>query len=139
MKKIYPTDKPMFLVCEDVRPETGNKATFIGVYMGDILVTPYEKVEEKAAINLSSLTCIMSFKDGEGEFDGEMSLIQPDGVTSFTQKFDKIIKASNEPVNLALKMSPIGVVSGKYAVKVKLDDVEYIDTFTITIQNPISQ
>ena len=80
MTKQAPTNaNSLFLVCEGVRPEAGNKLTLVGFYAGDRIVVPIGT--ERVLLN--SLAFLLIFRDGQGTFKTGVSLRSPSGKELF--------------------------------------------------------
>lgn len=129
MQKKYPTDeKTSFILCEDIRQETGNKVSFLGVYGGRNII--FRGEGEK--VQLPSLAFVFSFLDGEGEFNITFSIINSKKDEIFSQPAGILKKKLGKIMNVYLKVSPFaGKVFGKFSARLKLDEKTYERTFEL--------
>jgi Family of unknown function (DUF6941) len=134
MPKRFPSDeRTYFLICEDVRIEEGGKFTIIGGAGGGEIHVP--EVPKVGAV-LSSLTFLLSFTDGEGDFVAEVELQGPMDKPFPKPRQVNVVKQPNGYMNVVHKVAPFPVVLGIYTVSVSLDGTPYSRQFQIKVGSP---
>lgn len=124
----YP-QKVIFLACDDIREESGAKASLMGVLGADILIPslPIEMPPGTTPV-LPSFAIFVSFVDGEGKFDVQLKLIDPDGKDIIRDDASKSTeKRPDGAMNFHLKFAPFPLKFGTYKFSVTLDKKETYD------------
>ncbi len=134
----YPSDdKIHFLVCEDARPEPGNKHTLLGVFGGNDITINDAPVENGA---LPSIAFFFKFNDGEGTFSMRANILTPDGKDLLSGKSGDTekpaIKNPGEALIVVLKVVPFPVQVGSYTVRISLDGHAYERNFGVRFAVP---
>ncbi len=130
-----PTDgSVLFLIAEQVRPETGGKLSIIGFYAGGDILVP----ENTTQTVLSSLAFIFIFKDGEGQFKTRLTIMSPSGKqladielreTTFVGKSHSIVT----------QLAPFVTTEyGRYEVLLKLNEHVYARSFSLNRSPTVS-
>jgi hypothetical protein len=79
------------------------------------------------------MSIFMAFKDGEGTFEGSMTVTYPDGHQG-DFNFGKVTKQQGIPLTLIVSMPAFTVTSlGRFSVEAKLDTNTYRESFTVGI------
>ena len=141
--KIYPTkENSIFILCEDVRQETNNKSSFLGVYLNNEIIllkrteTEREGESDEKQSVITSLSFFLCFRDGKGKFNAKFTLKSPTGDVITEEKPDKISeKSENGTMNFVFVFKPFIVKElGQYSIIVHLDDHEYKNIILIREQ-----
>jgi hypothetical protein len=128
-KQVPPPKLDLFLVAESIRQEPGGKLTFIGVFSFGQIVLP----KDTAIPAVITTSIFMAFKDGEGTFEGSMTVTYPDGQQGVFN-FGKVTKQQGTPLTLIVSMPAFTVTSlGRFSVEAKLDTNTYQGSFTVGI------
>lgn len=129
MTKQFPSDdKTIFLLCEDVREETGKKLTVLGLMLGGEIIVPKQDHQNAA---LSSLAFLFALTDGEGVFKSEFSIIGPDNQPLIMGNPLETEKLPDAAASLIFKLLPFKYKLGTYRVILKLDGSAYEREFKI--------
>lgn len=134
MARKYPTRKNVtFILAEDVRAEANKKLMLAGVY-NSAYIRVFTKPTDERPANLHIMFLFM-FRDGEGEFETRIAIIDPDGeklVASDLGRKSKLPKSS-----LAMAYGLIGPhykKLGTYKAIIQLDDRSYEFEFDIDLE-----
>lgn len=129
-----PTEKPSFILCEDVREEAGQKASFLGVFLGDIIVNPIPNQSKDTKVHLNSITCVFNFRDGQGDFTAKIGLTSPSQIELLANTEQQVItKLENQAMNIIFKLVPFPVEEGTYRAWVELNDKRFENSFRVTM------
>lgn len=135
MNKEFPTrEQTIFLVCEDIRQEVGDKISLQGVFGGrtiqlDDSAAPLTAGSESIIPSLSFYIC---FHDGEGEYVSEFQIINPDGKNLLeTHDTKRKMIIGNYGANYIFRITPFPIKIGKYEIVVLLDGQNYRETFNV--------
>lgn len=133
--KSLPSDKDVyFILCEDVRPESDGKITILGMIPGTkVGFLPNSGVAEGEAL-VGSLTLLMVFRDGIGQYEALMSLLSPAGVELLSPQSQTVDKPSPEgAMNIVVALRPLVAAAGTYTFSVSLDGHRYTRTFEVAM------
>lgn len=131
MKKVMPTDEQVvFLLCEHIRQEQGNKLTLIGLYSGGNIIFPHAD-----GMNLPSVSMLFIFSDGVGSFKGRFALIDPDGNAMLDHDWGEMSKTLEHKMNMIVQVSPFKAKIGEYIARADLDGYIYERRFTISVRD----
>lgn len=131
MSKSPPSqDKTIFLICDDVRPEPGNKASYLGVLGSDRAVLNVPPGDNAV---LPGLAFIFTFVDGEGTFKLKLGVIDPEGKNRMPEVGEgaDLSKVPNVISTMIFKIAPFQATEGEYKVFVELDATRYERHFSI--------
>jgi hypothetical protein len=128
MAKRLPNDaESVFLLCEDVRQELGNKQSFMGVFLNNDIVLP--KGTEQML--LPSLAVVYLARGGEGPTTASLDVIQPNGDLLFsTPKDNPVIQRGQSHIMVVKIMAPL-LRSGTYRVQAHFDESTFEHTFEV--------
>jgi hypothetical protein len=114
----------IFLLCDDVRPEIGNKLTLLGLYGTDILLS------SNAPLTLPSIVFAFLIRDGEGTFQGRLRVLRPNGEPFFeAPEPHSVTIIPGTSVTEVSKFVPFPVEIGTYTVEFFLDQHRYVRNF----------
>jgi len=125
-KKLPSELKTIFMVCEDIRAEGGNKFSLLGI-LGDRFNIP-----DQQDPTLPSMTFFFAFTDGVGQFNASQEVLDPNGkvILAPTDK-EPSTKPADGWMVFAFKIVPFKPIPGTYRVSVTLDDERYERMFTV--------
>lgn len=120
MPKKYPKDtSAFFLLFEDAREEVGNKISFMGIYPNNDILLPATATFPAV---LASLAFSLITRDGEGEFDVKVSLIDPKGVSVVDGARTKTTLQAGRTHLATTKLVAMPALEGVYIAKFFYDD-----------------
>ena len=135
MSKKYPTARNIkFVLCEEVREESHQKLSLLGVFPADsiTILGPKPAALGNGVAVLASLAIVVTFKDVEGEFEARLRIAAPDGKVAFDDAIGKVNLAKRGTATLAWKAQGFAVATfGRYLAEVLLDDRSYPFEFEI--------
>jgi hypothetical protein len=126
-----------FLLAEDVRQETLNKSSLLGLMAGERFAVwaPPDGAPPGVAIALPSLAFFFVITGGDGTFPGRLKIVAPDKKTVLvdTPAEKPFELAPGKACVFALKARPfIGPAFGTYSVQLKVDRATF--TFPMIIE-----
>lgn len=130
MTKRLPSDKKtLFLMCEGIREEPGNKLTLLGVYTAQKLLVP----TTTETVLLPSLAFLFVFRDGFGTFQVRVSLRTPSGVALIDeQPMKDAVKLEAQALSLIVQVVPFQTNEfGDFEVIVTLNSRSYERSFAV--------
>jgi hypothetical protein len=143
MNKQFPTkERAVFIVCEDIRQELGNKFSLQGVFSTRKIILENEFIqakdeEKQQRAVLPSLAFHITFLDGEGEFESEAKILDPNGENLLKDSAtNKNIKIDSNGAIMVYKFNPFPVKPGTYLIVISLDGQEYSETFEVLLRKP---
>ena len=129
----YPSDRDVVMVlCDDIRPEVGQKMGLLGVYIGDDIVFPPEAKE----LMLPTFCMMTWIRSGEGTCKFRFRVIRPNGESQTDVKDDIKLEKDAATVHV-LKFVNAAFAEGKYEVEIYFDDTVYRRSFRVK-KAPIS-
>jgi hypothetical protein len=121
MNKQLPTkEQVIFVPCDDVRQEIGNKSSFMGVYTGFDIAFPKEAPQEITFL----IALVFWLIGGEGHFRYSIKVYDPNEAEVVNTPTETLDKKANEAALLAIKL-PIKVSVGKYRIVLDLDGRQF--------------
>lgn len=130
----YPTRKNTnFILAEEVRPEASKKLILLGVYSGGF-IRVYKKPTDREPANLR-LSFLFMFRDGEGEFNTKVQIMDPDGEELGTWDTGRVKKMPKSSLTVGFGLiGPNFKKLGTYKVIANLNDREYVFEFDIDFE-----
>lgn len=133
MPKNFPTDsKTDFIICENIRQESGGKLALMGYTANSILQLLHPEFPSAVTMAFAFV-----FRDGEGEFSGELEIRDPKGESLGTAELEKVTKSPTLPhvAYTNVPMLPIAM-EGYFTVILTLDKKQqYKRGFTIKLRD----
>ena len=134
MSKKYPPQKALnFVVCEDLRSETGGKYSIMGIYPGGQIVLHTDASKKPGKIKgRMRILFVSMIHGGEGKFPCEWEIISPDKSVVRSGKFENIELGPNRGSILGAGLQNFEIPEyGKYTFVLKLGEKSYERYFTI--------
>ena len=120
MKKLPTKNNSTLILCEDVRQEVGNKASFMGVFFDKII---FNKDADKF-ITPFSVSYIA--RDGEGEFHIKLQFVNPANEITINDDLGLRVKHKENPLLMTFKFPNLVFQQlGIYTMRILLDDEIY--------------
>ena len=122
-----------FVVCEELRQETGGKVSLLGVYGGEeilVIAPPGE------APILSGIGFYYCFGGGEGTFAARFELTDPHGTQVISNPVGQLVKRPDGALNVMVQLRPFPTAYGVYRARLYLDDRAYERTLRVTRRDP---
>jgi hypothetical protein len=128
MTKTLPNDgSAFFLLFEDIRQETGNKISFMGVFPNSDIILP----KDADKLGLASLAFALIARDGEGTFKTRMVLVTPAGEKILDSPVNEVTLDKARTHYAMAKLVALEVMVGTYTVKFFYDDKVIERTFEV--------
>src|SRR6266567_67544 len=122
MNKQLPTrEQVIFVPCDDVRQEIGNKFSFMGVYTGFDILFPKEVPQEI----IFPIALVFWLTAGEGRFRYSIKVYDPNGAEVVNNPTETLDKKTNEAAMLAVKIAIKMISLGKYRIVLDLDGTQF--------------
>jgi hypothetical protein len=128
MAKILPeSNSSLFLLCEDMRQEIGNKLSFMGVFTNNDIVIPAGTLQ----IVLPSLVCVLLARWGNGPITTRMIAAHQDGSVLFETPLENAVLETGKSHLMVMKLMVPTLKFGVYTAKYLFDDLVIERTFEI--------
>lgn len=132
---------PLFIVCEDVRPEVGNKATLRGVFFGYSIVVPNKPPKDAPPEGiplLQSLCFVLTIRSDAGQYACKAQITAPGGKQMPERDLGTTTIAFPQPQVLVVREQPFPILGwGTYSVRFQIGEASYVFEFEI-IDTPIT-
>lgn len=130
-----------FLLADSVREEAGGKLTILGLYSGDEVVMqgalPSQLPEGRAEVYLKELAILIIAMDGEGEFQAQIQLYDPNNSPIRQSSPMPVNKVKGSPMNIILPIAPFPVRAfGNHQLAFQLDKKVFKYKFIVRHQDP---
>jgi hypothetical protein len=128
-KSLPKSELSTFILCEDIRQETGNKLSFMGVFANnDILVE-----KDTRPIVIPSLMFALLARGGNGSCQSRVLLIAPNGETVVETAPETATLDIEKAHFLATKLLGPPLMPGEYIIKFLFDDVAIQRSFKVKV------
>jgi len=126
MKKIYPSrEQCLFIFCDDIRQEVGNKPSIMGWYSNNDILFHGERM-------ITPLAIAFAVYDGEGEFNVRFEIENPKGEVKIKGDLGNNRKFLDKAMVTISKISAIEFANeGVHKVKFYLDEELYEENLII--------
>lgn len=118
MAKTLPDNSSsIFLLCEDVRQEVGNKLSFMGVFPNNDIVIP-----KGAPQIIPSLACVLVARGGSGSLATQLTVVDPDGFNMAAGPLENVMAEAGKSHLMLMKMIGPTMKFGVYKANFRFDD-----------------
>jgi hypothetical protein len=128
-----------FILCEEIRQESGNKVSLLGVLAGGIVIDTHQPEESEDNYTLPQLCFYFNFRDGEGSYKAQLEILDPKGTIIIENDIGELKKKPLSSMTFYATCRPFHINTfGEYTARLTLDDTPYEGRFLVKSENNIN-
>lgn len=129
MATTLPDDRlSIFLLCEDLRTEIGNKLSFMGVFVNNDIVFPKGTIQP---VSIQSLMCVLLGRGGDGPVSTKMTIFDPHGSPLLDGPLEPSVMERGKSHLMMAKLIGAPLKFGTYKVHCVFDSLTIERTFEV--------